>query len=52
MQVGPRGWRRLEPILLYLKGLSNKSHFIILTTMASPIGASKIVPDGEKRVYS
>lgn len=48
MQVGARGWGRLKPILLYLRRLSNKSHFTILTTMAGPTGASKIILEGAK----
>ena len=50
-QVGGRGWRCLKPILLYLKGVSNKSYLISLTTMSGPTGASKIALEGEKRVY-
>lgn len=49
VQVGGRGWRLLEPIFLYLKGVSNKSYLITLTTMAGPTGASKISLESEKR---
>lgn len=51
VQIGIRGWRGLEPILLYLKGVSNKSYLISLTTMAGPTGASKIALEEVKRVY-
>lgn len=49
VQVGSRGWRLLEPIVLYLKGVSNKSYLITLTTKAGPTGASKISLESEKR---
>lgn len=50
-QVGVRGWRGLEPILLYLEGVTNKSYFITLTTMAGPTGANKIALEREIKVY-
>ena len=51
VQVGGRGWRGLEPILLYLKGASNKSYLIALTTIAGPTGASRIALEGERKIY-
>lgn len=49
VQVDGRGWRLLEPIVLYLKGVSNKSYLITLTTKAGPTGARKISLESEKR---